>query len=367
MLLAQATRAVEHSGLPELRVGLRPARAVQGLTDRGLEAAVDQHVGGVRRCADAGGQHGEPGGDQHGSEDGTEPRAQPGHRRSRPPPGPRGERVRALPRSGRSRPCAHGPRPGSAGQPLLGWHAEVRRRATRRPSGVTRSARVRPTRRTQSRSRQRSATAAPTPPARCGRRSVQSTQTSKVGRRCRSTVSTSTPQAVRPVRPSSVRAVPESSSQPREAIGVVHGDAEAAGEVVVARPCRPYPPLLGRQPVRRHLGHRLVPAEQLQGGGDRGVGDPHAAVPAVPPHRDQSGLGEDAQVLARRARRQPDRGGELTRRVLTPVEQDVDHPGASRRGERRADAVQVHGGHHPSMAPRRLGRRRDVRLLASAP
>ncbi len=194
---------------PEQRVGLRPARAVQGLTDRGLEAAVDQHVGGVRRCADAGGLHGEPGGDQHGSEERNRASCATWTSALPSPAGPeRRARAGHRPGLGEVDHAPIGPRPGSAGQPLLGRHAEARRRAPRRPSGVTRRARVRPTRRTQSRSRQRSATAAPTPPARCGRRSVQSTHTSRVGRRCRSTLSTSTPQAARPVRPSSVSAVP---------------------------------------------------------------------------------------------------------------------------------------------------------------
>ena len=210
------------------------------------------------------------------------------------------------------------------------------RRSAREPLSVTRTVLPVP-RSTHPSSVNRVHTAAPTAPARCGRRSVQSMHVLSSGRRCRSRSSTSTPRSASQRWPR----LGESHAAPQRDEVAVHqrvedGDAEPAREVVVAgataghRLARRDGPQRPRPCARAGLDGEGL--DQLRGGRRR---DPQVAVPPLPFLGEQATGDQLVEVLARGRPRDAGGRGELAGRPRGAVEQGQAHAGPGRVGQQR--------------------------------
>ena len=194
---------------------------------------------------------------------------------------------------------------------------------------------------THRRSRNSVAIAAPTDPARCGRRSVQSG--------ARPDERTSAAAEVREVDALLLEVRDAGGGEPRR-VGVEPGardhglrqqDAEPAREVVVAEPrVREVAGGCARRTRDDGLGRAQVP-EQLQGGRDLGVRDRVEAVASARHAVDQAGVQEHAEVLARGGGAHPGVRCQLAGGARRAVHEQVQEAGPDGCGQGVPDHREV--------------------------
>ena len=231
------------------------------------------------------------------------------------------------------------------------------------PRGMIATARLSRIRSIQPRAKQVSASAAPTAPARCGRRSLQSRQGRQKARR-RGISARSMP------RPSTRKVAPSAGdlaaivAQHHRAPGhqrVGDRDAEPAGEMVVAgtRQAQRIVARRARSMAWRRLDRRHQ-ADALQHARDQGRGDPVVAMPALADAAQQIGIGQPGEMAAGGLRRHAGDERQLLGRQRAAVHQRDQHVGARPVADQRRDLGNVRAiGHrrsvggcrHPRQAP----------------